>query len=181
MPDTISSDTALLENALLQLRAEDDLAGEGMRTVYRMMAKKMLRAAFTVTQNTADAEDVLQDSLLKLYQARDTYRPTGHPQAYVLTVVRHTALDLVRNRQKTITEDLSAVENTLEAPPDGSDGTAAVAELLAPLSAEDRLLVILRLYEELPYAEIARILGLSVHAAQKRYQRALAKLRTQFT
>lgn len=175
-----ADETARLETALGRLSGNGDEARDSLGEIYDLMSARMLRAAFSVTGSRPDAEDALQDSLIKLFRATGAYRADGHPQAYILTVVRHAALDVVRRRQRAL--DASEVTDTEpEAPPDTATDAAAVAELLSVLEPDDRLIITLKLYEEMPYREIARVTGLSVAAAEKRYQRALARLRKFYT
>ncbi len=180
MKDRGKEETDRLEEALRGIGEGGARAEAGMTVLYDLMAPRMMRAAFTLTGSQADAEDVLQESMLKLFRQPGLYVPSGHPQAYILTVVRHSALDLVRRKQRELSFAASPEEEPV-APPDRQTDLAAVADMLSVLEADDRLIVTLRLYEELSYREIARILKITVAAAQKRYQRAVAVLRRTYT
>ena len=97
-----ADETARLETALGRLSGNGDEARDSLGEIYDLMSARMLRAAFSVTGSRPDAEDALQDSLIKLFRAPNAYRADGHPQAYILTVVRHAALDIVRKRQRAL-------------------------------------------------------------------------------
>ena len=94
----------------------------------------------------------------------------------MLTVTRHTALDAVRKRTRHATAPLDTAE-ALPTPPDAHEEFSALWDLLAVLSPEERELVVLRLYHGLSHGEIAETLRISTAAAQKRYHRAIDKLR----
>lgn len=94
--------------------------------------------------------------------------------------MRHSALDVVRRRQAALAHTVVFDEEP-SAPPDPEDSLSAVADMLSVLSDEDRLIVTLRLYENLSYGEIARVMNVSAVAVQKRYRRALTKLRKDIT
>ena len=175
-----ADETGRLESALVRLSAGGDDARDALGEIYDLMAARMLRAAFAVTGSRPDAEDALQDSFLKLARTSSGYQADGHPEAYLLTVVRHAALDIVRKRQRAL-EASDTSDTEPEAPPDTEADAAAVAELLSVLDPDDRLIITLKLYEGMPFREIARVAGLSVAAAEKRYQRALARLRKFYT
>ena len=49
--------------------------------------------------------------------------------------------------------------------------------MLAVLDDDEKQIILLRLYHEMPYREIAAVMGIKVFAAQKRYQRAISKLK----
>ena len=173
------SDDKRLEQALLALgRGErrDDGEPVGLAELYEMMGRAIFTTAYVITGHREDAEDILQDTLVEIYQDARFYRPRTNPRAWVLTVTRHTALDAVRKRTRHATAPLDTAE-ALPTPPDAEEELAALWDLLAVLSPEERELVVLRLYHGLSHGEIAETLRISTAAAQKRYRRAIDKLR----
>ena len=173
------SDDKRLEQALLALgRGERRDNGEpvGLAELYELMGRAIFTTAYVITGHREDAEDILQDTLVEIYQDARFYRPRTNPRAWVLTVTRHTALDAVRKRTRHATAPLDTAE-ALPTPPDAHDEFTALWDLLAVLSPEERELVLLRLYHGLSHGEIAETLRISTAAAQKRYRRAIDKLR----
>ena len=173
------SDDKRLEQALLALgRGErrDDGEPVGLAELYELMGRAIFTTAYVITGHREDAEDILQDTLVEIYQDARFYRPRTNPRAWVLTVTRHTALDAVRKRTRHATAPLDTAE-ALPTPPDAHDEFTALWDLLAVLSPEERELVVLRLYHGLSHGEIAETLRISTAAAQKRYRRAIDKLR----
>ncbi len=173
------SDDKRLEQALLALgRGERRDNGEpvGLAELYELMGRAIFTTAYVITGHREDAEDILQDTLVEIYQDARFYRPRTNPRAWVLTVTRHTALDVVRKRTRHATAPLDTAE-ALPTPPDAHEEFSALWDLLAVLSPEERELVVLRLYHGLSHGEIAETLRISTAAAQKRYRRAIDKLR----
>ena len=173
------SDDKRLEQALLALgRGErrDDGEPVGLAELYELMGRAIFTTAYVITGHREDAEDILQDTLVEIYQDARFYRPRTNPRAWVLTVTRHTALDAVRKRTRHATAPLDTAE-ALPTPPDAHEEFSALWDLLAVLSPEERELVVLRLYHGLSHGEIAETLHISTAAAQKRYRRAIDKLR----
>lgn len=173
------SDDKRLEQALLALgRGErrDDGEPVGLAELYELMGRAIFTTAYVITGHREDAEDILQDTLVEIYQDARFYRPRTNPRAWVLTVTRHTALDAVRKRTRHATAPLDTAE-ALPTPPDAHEEFSALWDLLAVLSPEERELVVLRLYHGLSHGEIAETLRISTAAAQKRYRRAIDKLR----
>ena len=173
------SDDKRLEQALLALgRGErrDDGEPVGLAELYELMGRAIFTTAYVITGHREDAEDILQDTLVEIYQDARFYRPRTNPRAWVLTVTRHTALDAVRKRTRHATAPLDTAE-ALPPPPDAHEEFSALWDLLAVLSPEERELVVLRLYHGLSHGEIAETLRISTAAAQKRYRRAIDKLR----
>ena len=173
------SDDKRLEQALLALgRGERRNDGEpvGLAELYELMGRAIFTTAYVITGHREDAEDILQDTLVEIYQDARFYRPRTNPRAWVLTVTRHTALDAVRKRTRHATAPLDTAE-ALPTPPDAHEEFSALWDLLAVLSPEERELMVLRLYHGLSHGEIAETLRISTAAAQKRYRRAIDKLR----
>ena len=173
------SDDKRLEQALLALgRGErrDDGEPVGLAELYELMGRAIFTTAYVITGHREDAEDILQDTLVEIYQDARFYRPRTNSRAWVLTVTRHTALDAVRKRTRHATAPLDTAE-ALPTPPDAHEEFSALWDLLAVLSPEERELMVLRLYHGLSHGEIAETLHISTAAAQKRYRRAIDKLR----
>ena len=150
---------------------------EALSVVYDSMSRMIFSVALAVTGSTTDAEDVLQDTMIGIVQGAHSYQRGTNARAWILSIARNRAINLVKRRRVTV--PLEEVTH-LTVPPEGMAEDLAFAELLSPLSEDERQMVLLRLHWELPYREIARILGIGVPAAQKRFQRALKKLKTTY-
>ena len=147
---------------------------EALSVIYDSMARMIFSVALAVTENTADAEDVLQDTMIGIVKSAHTYKQGTNARAWILAMARNRAVDVVRKRKHSVS--LEEIEDL----PDPSQEPSCVQsalKLLKPLGEKDRQVVVLHLYQELPFGEIAQILGISLASAQKRYQRAIQKLK----
>ena len=156
-----------------QLAAGDRSALENL---YDLYGRLILSVAYTIVENYADAEDVLQDTMIQLVRYADRYQSGSSPKAYLLTITRHIAIDTLRKRkpQDSLEEagDRSSDDGLLEA--------VEVLDLLRILSEEERQTVILHLYGGLSHKEVANVLGITTAAAEKKYRRSLAKLKKHY-
>ena len=159
------------DSALAALAAGD---GKALEVLYDRMGRAILSVAYAVTGNLHDAEDVLSDTLVDAAVGAKGYRCGTGACAWLLTAARHNALDVVRRRSVRLRREAAEEEGAAEEP-----GFAAVEalDLLRMLEPDERETVVLRVCARLSYRDIAAVLGVSVAAAQKRYQRAIAKLR----
>jgi RNA polymerase sigma-70 factor (sigma-E family) len=136
----------------------------------------LLRTAYLLTGNRADAEDLLQTSLAKTYLAWDRIREREALDAYVRRVLVTTQTSLWRRRRP---------ESLYDQPPEvaGRDRHAdhdlhdALWTALARLGRKQRAIVVLRYYEDLSEAETARVMGVSVGTVKSTTSRALSLLR----
>ena len=161
------------DRALRQLAAGDRSA---LGNLYDLYGRLILSVAYTIVENYADAEDVLQDTMIQLVRYADRYQSGSSPKAYLLTITRHIAIDTLRKRkpQDSLEEagDRSSDDGLLEA--------AEVLDLLRILSEEEQQTVILHLYGGLSHKEVANVLGITTAAAEKKYRRSLAKLKKHY-
>lgn len=137
----------------------------------------LLRTAYLLTGNTADAEDLLQTALTKTYLAWGGIRDRGSVDGYVRRTMVNTQISWWR-RRKLDTYATDPLPEPFDVDPtDSRDLHYAVWEALARLPSRQRAAVVLRFYEDLPEREIADILGVSVGTVKSTLSRAMVKLR----
>lgn len=142
----------------------------------------------------AEAEDLVQEVFLKLFRHADTYTPSGRFEAFAFRVARNAWIDRTRRRAarpRLLTGQGEAAED--EAPseiarePAPGPGPEALAErreeagrvrtALARLSEAQRLVFELGVVQELPYAEISRLLDIPEGTVKSRMFHAVRRLR----
>ncbi|MFU8892346.1 MAG: RNA polymerase sigma factor [Luteolibacter sp.] len=139
--------------------------------------------------NTSDAEDVAQQAFLRIWRSAKRYRPDAKFTTYLFTVTRNLVFNETRrrSRKKEVSSDAREDEFHLqsESPESGRpDSEVLQAELqhavdaaIAALPEPQRLAVVLRRYEDMPYEDIAKVLSLTVPAVKSLLFRARASLR----
>jgi RNA polymerase sigma-70 factor, ECF subfamily len=146
-----------------------------LEELYDACAGPVYRQALSLLGSTPDAEDVLQEVFLRLVRRRGG--PIRDLQAYLLTAARHEAFALMRRRRF----ERPWEEETLASLPasriEGSAERAVVLDALAGLPAEQREVVMLKVYEQLTFQEIGRVVQASANTVASRYRYALKKLR----
>lgn len=139
--------------------------------------------AYRLTGNDADAQDLVQEVLLRVRRGLATYRP-GSLEGWLSRITTNAFLDEVRRRKRRPVEALpeephavlaapNDVESTLEATALGDEIQAA----LAALPEEFRVAVVLCDVVGLRYEEIARQLGVPVGTVRSRIHRGRSSLR----
>ncbi|HZZ42916.1 MAG TPA: sigma-70 family RNA polymerase sigma factor [Tepidisphaeraceae bacterium] len=128
--------------------------------------------------DAASAEDVLQDALTSLLAQR--HAPTD-PVAWMYRTVRNAAIDHARASARRTRREKTIATNRPEwftESPDALLDAATAERALRDLPADTREIVILRIWADLNFAQIAEIAGMSLSAAHKKYTAALKQLRT---
>jgi len=139
----------------------------------------LLRTAYMLTGNKADAEDLLQTALAKTYLAWESIRDRESVDAYVRRIMLNTRTSWWRRRRHV---GEFPTDQVPEAPVRHDETERIVLHdalwnALADLPKRQRAMVVLRYYEDLSEAETAVALGVSVGTVKSTTARALAKLR----
>ena len=154
---------------------------EAFEMIIRTHSRTLFAIAYAVLQNREEAEDVVQDALVKAWKTRWRVRDPEKFPAWLATIARHRARDIFRKRRTvplsaTIEE---ATEPSSTAEPNGSELDQQLRSALAALPDLHRAALTLHYFEEMDYRSIENILGLSNGALRGILGRALASMRKQ--
>lgn len=158
----------------------------GFDALFQRHRTRVFNLILRVLKERAASEDITQDVFLKIYEKRGLPEPRGKFTTWLYRVAVNAALDAVRKRRFTrLFVPISEKENpALASHAPGAADLADSAELRARLEAEIarlpealRIALHLSVFEELPQAEVAAILGISPKAVERRLHRARALLR----
>ncbi|MFW2333063.1 RNA polymerase sigma factor [Ilumatobacter sp.] len=149
----------------------------------------MLRVARSLTRNRADAEDLVQDSLIRAYKAIERF-DGRHPRAWLLTILRNTHINRNRRRRPELLRDPDTqLERLAQSPADDEairpdrfvdlEFDADLGEAFESLSEPFRDVIELVDMDGLAYAEAAEVLGIPVGTVMSRLHRGRKKIREQ--
>ena len=136
-------------------------------------SQAVYRLAYARTGSREDAEDITQETFLRLVRAAPVFRDEAHCRAWLLHVAMNCTRSLFRRPWRR--RDLPLEEAANAAAPDGERGE--VLEAVLALPEKYRSVLHLYYYEELSTAEIAKIIGRSEGAVKSRLFRARGMLR----
>ena len=147
---------------------------------------KLFRLALRITMNRAEAEDVVQDTMLRVWGRRDEWEGMESVEAYCLTVCRNLAIDRSQLKESQNEELTESNANT----PDSADPysfcvrneqMALIHRLISGLPEKQRTILQLRDVEGKSYKEIADIVGVSEEQVKVNLFRARQKIKQQYT
>ncbi len=136
----------------------------------------LLRLAYVLTGNRADAEDAVQEALARALPRWENIRTVGDPDAYVRRMVVNAHTSWWRKFRRRETPVPEAFAPGVHAAPGGDDRDRVWAACLR-LPEAQRVAVVLRYYEQLEYAEIAALTGVAEGSVRSRVSRGLVALR----
>ncbi len=137
---------------------------------------KMYQLALGITGNREDAEDAWQNTLVKAWRSLTKLEEPGAFATWLTRIVLNEAKRVCRSRerQNLISKLLSRQLNTPDSfPPDSSDILACIQKL----KPEQKEVILLRYWLDLPFEDIADITGVPLNTAKTRLYRALEQLR----
>jgi len=142
-----------------------------------------------MTNFSPDAEDLAQQVFLRVWKSAERYKPTAKFTTYLFTITRNLVFNYTRKKSRQKEHSIEEQEEDWhrqaavsgEAQPDQSleqiELRRLVDEAIASLPEKQRLSVILRRQEQMPYDEMAAILDLTIPAVKSTLFRARAALR----
>jgi RNA polymerase sigma-70 factor, ECF subfamily len=169
------------------IMAEPSAAGRSFDDEALPHLDALYRVALRFTADPSQAEDLVQDTMLKAYRAWKQYRPGTNAKGWLLTILRNTFInDYRRRRHEPIAMDLEGIEpyaldrSMQEADPEGTFFSQIVddkvLQAIDALPTEFREVLVLSDVEGMRYAEIAETLQIPVGTVKSRLFRARRQL-----
>ena len=147
----------------------------------------LYRFALRITLNHEDAEDVVQDTLIKVWNRRERWQEIESMEAFCLTICRNLALDRIRRKDQANTTldetELSGQQDTTSDPYEKMqlrDRIEQVRKLIDTLPEKQRSCMQLRDFEGKPYKEIAEVLDISEEQVKVNIFRARQAIKTKY-
>jgi RNA polymerase sigma-70 factor, ECF subfamily len=149
---------------------------EAFEMIIRTHSRTLFSIAYGTLQNREEAEDVVQDSLIKAWNMRWRVRDPEKFPAWLSMIARHRAHDVFRKR-RPVRFTHEAIETSEADSPDTVGMDQQLHSALATLPEIHRAALVLRYFEEMDYRTIENTLGLTNGALRGILGRALASLR----
>ncbi|MEM7306963.1 MAG: sigma-70 family RNA polymerase sigma factor [Planctomycetota bacterium] len=160
---------------------------EAFGALVERWAADLLRLAWRLTGRPEDAHDLRQQVLVQAWTALSSYRGKARPRTWLYRIALNLWRDRLRGESRrerlldAARERLDAAGASPAADPEAVLGdreeAARVADAVLSLPPEVREVVVLRHYHDLPFQDVARLVGAPVTTVQARMARGLAALR----
>ena len=126
----------------------------------------LYRTCFVLLKNESDAEDAVQETIIKYMQKAPDFKDEEHEKAWLLTVASNTCKDILRYKVRHPYADIDSITDTSAQPED-----SFILEALMTLPEKFKLVLTLYYVEEYRVEEIARIISKSPSAVKMRLQK----------
>lgn len=156
--------------------------------LYYASYRQLYGFLLSLTKNKEDAEDLLQNTYIKIRNGSHLYKKQGTPMTWMCTVAKNQYLDFVRKYGKNRGVDFGEVENYVsEGMTSISDDASKVENKMlletafSILEEQERVIVALHMINGLKHREIAEMTGLPLSTVLSKYNRSLKKMKNIIT
>lgn len=173
----IHMEKASFDEQLIPRMAQGDR--KAFETIYEATRSIVYSFGLSILKNRHDAEDIMHDTYIKIFQSAASYRASGKPLAWILTITKHLSCNRLRDKKHAENIDdheLSPGNSETEA----IENKMIVDALIRTLADDERQIVTLHAAGGLKHREIAELLDLPLSTVLSKYNRSLRKLRNRF-
>jgi RNA polymerase sigma factor (sigma-70 family) len=153
--------------------------------VYRRTSAKLYGIALRISPDGDEAEDVLQDAFINIWQKAGSFDPArASPITWLVALTRNRAIDRLRSKGKRVTAPLELAAEVADERPDAEQcliadqSDARIVTCIETLAKDDATLIRTAFFDGATYADIAERANAPLGTIKSRIRRALLKLRT---
>ena len=164
---------------LLEKHIEDIGLGnkDALRDLYLITKTSVYGFALSILKNTHEAEDVLQEVYIKIYENANLYQASGKPLAWILVITKNLALmKLRKNKDHADIEELKDLLVDHKGVND-TENQLLLSTVFNYISDEERNILVLHSISGLKHREIAKMLGIPLTTVLSKYNRTIKKIK----
>lgn len=167
-----------LDNCLKKL-SEGDV--KSLEWLYNELKTPVYAFALSMVRSKAAAEDILQDTFIKVYEKASLYKQ-GNPKAWVLSITRNLSLDWIRRSKTFCPKEDEELLNLISTNSPGDISSLKIIDKMEVTSAllkiddMEREIIVLHVIGGLKHIEISRLLEIPEGTVRWKYRKALSKL-----
>lgn len=157
-----------------------DGSTDALHTLYECTSESVYGFVLSITKNSHDAEDVLQETFLTVYQKAIDYKPAGKPMAWIFTIAKNFALSKLKEKGKIhLLDDGDTELGVTFAEIENTEQRLVIQTAFRVLNDEERQILMLHAVSGLKHREIAVIMDMSLNTVLSKYHRAIKKMRSE--
>jgi RNA polymerase sigma-70 factor (ECF subfamily) len=178
----VRADPAEIASLLERIQEGDR---EAFMTIIRLYQQKVFVMAYSILRNREDALDAVQETFLRLYQKAGLYKPGNSFQGWLLQMAKNISIDSYRKHQKKRQEwetskpleEIPVASADRASDSAASDLRSAFSRGVEKLAERQKMVFVMRHYNELQFNEISEALRISVGTAKSLHFKAVRNLR----
>lgn len=146
--------------------------------LYQKYASIVFRTAYNFLLNKDDAEDIVQEVFIKYFISNKAFNDEDHEKAWILTVTANLSKNVLRSKSRQnleLDDTIKIVDNKFEK---ATTNHLDLEEAMIRLTANQRLVIYLFYYEQIPIKNIAKIMKSNENTVKSHLLRAKSKMKT---
>ena len=163
------------QKLIARIKKQDDLAFEEL---YELTKRSVYAMIYSIVQNRAMTEDLMQDTYIKMLQSIHHYDGRVKFITWLVTIAKNLAIDSYRKEKRLISVDLQTEEYRLPTHFDSTEKQMESNQYLSILSEEEREIVLMKIVGELTHNEIAKIIHKPIGTVMWMYNQAIKNMQT---
>lgn len=151
---------------------------DALGTLYHETSAGVYSFALSILKNVHDAQDVLQDCYISVFQSANQYRSGTKPMAWIMTIARNLCMMRLRQQSRTgefPTEDWQQPTDSYSE--EDTVDKIVLQQCMSRLNDDERQILVLHAVAGFKHREIAELMDLALPTVLSKYHRALQKLR----
>lgn len=150
---------------------------EALSNFYEITKVSVYGFALSILKNKHDAEDILQEVYIKIYENASTYQKSGKPLAWILTITKN--LSLMRLRKEKNNSNIDELKEIISCSKYQNDAETKLllSTVFNYISEEERQILILHAVSGFKHKEISKILDIPTSTVLSKYNRAIKKIK----
>ena len=158
---------------------------EGFRLLMQRIQQRLYNMVYRITGSHADTDDVLQETLLKVYLNADKFNGKSSFFTWIYRIAVNESLNFLKKRKRFVSQDLKGGEiwfgdnQSEEDGPSGTEIQDLLQKAIIKLPEKQRLVFNLRYFEEVNYREMSEMLSTSEGALKASFHHAVRKIEQQ--
>lgn len=142
--------------------------------IYQMVGKAMIATAYSYVRNTVDAEDIVQDALVKIVERASEFHTNKNAKAWINTIVSNTAKNKIGYIQRRKEVDIEKAQNLTTKP---DEYGIIVNEIFDLLTEKERQYIIYKFWYDCSFSEMAKIFHKSKTNVNYRFNKIIEKIK----
>lgn len=171
-PNMNESQKSLLEKYILDISLGSK---DALSNLYHLTKSSVYGFALSILKDFHEAEDVLQEVYIKIYENASSYQANGTPLTWILTITKNLALMKLRKAKNHM--DVDELKEVLADHKDISENLALVSYVFEHISDEERNILLLHAVSGFKHREIAKMLGIPLATVLSKYNRTIKKIK----
>jgi RNA polymerase sigma-70 factor (ECF subfamily) len=157
------------------------LQPQAQMAFYRMFYEQVFQRSYALLKNAEHAEEIMQDTMLKMLQSINTFKGDESSMQRLLNKIAvNQSIDALRKKKNIAFVETETLPEMMEEEPNIENDESLIETALQHLDTLPdgyRMVIALRIFEELPFDEIAKKLNITASTARSQYTRGIEKLR----